>query len=96
MTGLFPDRETHHETRAIAEAEQRGWGQVKIQKRGWPDRLLFRNGRCVWLEMKRPGETPRPDQLAVHRLLRSRGETVLVVDDWRDLVPALDRLDDTP
>lgn len=90
---LFPDRESHHERRAIAEAEKRGWGQVKIQKRGWPDRLLFRQGRCVWVEMKRPGETPRSDQLAVHRMLWSRGETVLVVDNWRDLVPALDRLD---
>lgn len=90
---LFPGRESHHERRAIAEAEKRGWGQIKVLKRGWPDRMLFRQGRCVWVEFKAPGETPRPDQRAVHRTLRSRGETVLVIDNWRDLVPALDRLD---
>lgn len=34
-----------------------------------------------WIEFKRPGEKPRPDQLAWHEAERKRGALVMVVDD---------------
>lgn len=88
---LFPDRESHHERKAVELAEAAGWLQIKVLKRDWPDRLFLRGPTRVFVEFKRPGGKPRPAQEANHRLLRSRGETVLVLDHWRDLLPALDR-----
>lgn len=90
---LRPPRESTIEAKACAAAAKIGWAEIKVQRRSWPDRQFFKQGRHVWVEFKRLGETPRPDQLANHRWLRARGETVLVLDDWRDLVPALEALD---
>jgi hypothetical protein len=37
--------------------------------------------QILWIEMKRPGEKPRPNQLAWHETERARGAVVMVVDD---------------
>lgn len=39
------------------------------------------DAQVLWIEFKRPGEKPRPDQLAWHASERARGALVLVVDD---------------
>ena len=80
---LRPQRESTIEAKCIAAAAKHGWAEIKAVRRAYPDRLFFRRGRCLWVEMKAPGKTPREDQLAVHRWLRSRGETVLVIDNVR-------------
>ena len=43
---------------------------------GVPDRLLLYNGRVVFVEVKRPGEKPRPLQVEVARRLREAGAHV--------------------
>ncbi len=49
---------------------------------GVPDRLaLLPGGRMAFVEVKAPGEKPRPLQLARHRLLRQMGFKVYVLDD---------------
>ena len=49
---------------------------------GTPDRLvLLPGGRVAFVEVKAPGEQPRPLQLARHRLLRGLGFKVYVLDD---------------
>ena len=49
---------------------------------GMPDRLLLMpGGRFAFVEVKAPGEKPRPLQLARHRLLRRLGFKVYVLDD---------------
>lgn len=49
---------------------------------GMPDRLvLLPGGRMGFVEVKAPGERPRPLQEARHRLLRSLGYRVFVLDD---------------
>lgn len=49
---------------------------------GMPDRLIFLPGRKFGLvEVKAPGEKPRPLQLARHRLLEKLGFHVFVLDD---------------
>ena len=48
---------------------------------GMPDRLvLLPDGLIAFVELKAPGKRPRPLQEARHRLLRSLGFKVYVID----------------
>lgn len=48
---------------------------------GMPDRMvLMPDGRIGFVEVKAPGEKPRPLQLSRHRLLRRLGFKVYVLD----------------
>jgi hypothetical protein len=48
---------------------------------GMPDRLvILPDGIISFAELKAPGKKPRPLQLARHRLLRSLGVRVYVID----------------
>lgn len=49
-------------------------------RRGVPDRIAVMNGHVYFVELKRPGEKPRPDQLAEHRALEKNGVKVHVLD----------------
>ena len=49
---------------------------------GMPDRMVLLPGcRIGFVEVKAPGEKPRPLQTHRHRLLRSLGFPVFVLDD---------------
>ena len=49
---------------------------------GMPDRLiLLPTGRIGFVEVKRKGEKPRPIQITRHKLLKSLGFKVYVLDD---------------
>ena len=52
---------------------------------GVPDRIvMFPDGRIGFIEVKAPGEKPRPLQESRHRLLRRLGFGVYVIDrDWQ-------------
>jgi hypothetical protein len=53
---------------------------------GMPDRLLLLpGGRMAFVEVKSPGENPRPLQTARHRLLRKLGFKVYVLDAATDI-----------
>lgn len=48
---------------------------------GMPDRMiLLPDGHVAFVEVKAPGEHPRPLQLARHRMLRRLGFQVYVID----------------
>lgn len=48
---------------------------------GMPDRLvLLPDGHIAFVEVKAPGKRPRPLQVSRHRLLRSLGFKVYVLD----------------
>ena len=48
---------------------------------GMPDRLvLLPDGIIAFVELKAPGKKPRPLQIARHRLLRSLGFQLYVID----------------
>lgn len=52
---------------------------------GVPDRIiLLPDGRGAFVEVKAPGEKPRPLQVSRHKLLRRLGFKVYVIDrDWQ-------------
>ena len=55
-------------------------GFVQLCPTGTPDLLVIaRNGRVVWLEVKRPGEKPTAEQAATHAWLSDGGHAVYVV-----------------
>ena len=63
---------------------------------GMPDRLvLLPIGRFAFVEVKAPGEEPRPLQKARHRLLKKLGFTVYVLDGIEQIGGILDEIQST-
>jgi hypothetical protein len=62
------------------------WKFVSPGTDGVPDRIVLLNGRVIFVELKRPGETPRPLQLKRHAQLRRLGFEVAVLNS----IPAVD------
>ncbi|SCZ80446.1 VRR-NUC domain-containing protein [Acidaminobacter hydrogenoformans] len=61
---------------------------------GMPDRiLLLPGGHMAFVEVKAPGEKPRPLQLARHKLLRGLGFKVHVLDDEQQITKILDEIE---
>ena len=77
-------REKVIEKKLVTEVKKRGgicpkWVAPGFD--GMPDRIvLMPHGRIAFVEVKAPGEKPRPLQLARHRLLRRLGFKVYVLD----------------
>lgn len=70
-----------------------GGGVRKVEwsgRRGAPDLLVLMPGRHFFVEVKAPGEKPRPEQLREHERLRAAGFDVFVSDG--DLEPIEDEL----
>lgn len=63
---------------------------------GVPDRLaLLPGGRMAFVEVKAPGEKPRPLQLSRHRLLRHLGFKVYVLDEESQIGGIIDEIQST-
>ena len=60
---------------------------------GMPDRIvLLPGGHSGFVEVKAPGEKPRPLQLSRHGLLRRLGFKVFVLDDEQQIGGLLDEI----
>ena len=60
---------------------------------GMPDRIvLMPDGRMAFVEVKAPGKTPRPLQIARHKLLRGLGFKVYVLDNAEQIGGILDEI----
>lgn len=60
---------------------------------GMPDRVvLLPHGKFGFVEVKRPGEQPRPLQTARHRLLRKLGFWVFVLDGEEQIGGMIDEI----
>lgn len=64
--------------------ENDGWLVNKLiltSKPGTPDLIAHKDGRTIYIEVKRPGEKPRP--LQAHRMeqIRRQGIEVYTIDD---------------
>lgn len=47
---------------------------------GVPDRILIKNGKVIFVEVKRPGARPRPLQEVVIQRMRDHGADVRIID----------------
>ena len=77
-------RERDVEKYLVRRVKERG-GEVRkckwIGRRGAPDRVVFLKG-TYWVELKAPGETPRPEQVREHRRMGSQDAYVYVLDSF--------------
>ena len=85
------------EKKLVREVKLRGGICPKFTSPGFdgmPDRLVILPcGRLGFVEVKAPGEKPRPLQLARHRLLTSLGVRVFVLDDPGQIGGILDEIE---
>ncbi len=77
-------RESDVEAHLVKRVKERGGLPLKFkspQRAGVPDRIcVMPMGVLVFVELKAPGEEPRPDQLREHQRLRELGHRILVLD----------------
>ena len=89
-------REKQIENKLTIEAKKLGGIAVKFVSPsfdGMPDRLvLIPDGHIAFVELKAPGKKPRPLQLSRHRLLRSLGFFVYVIDSVEQIGGMLDEV----
>ena len=89
-------REKQIENKLATEAKKLGGIAVKFVSPsfdGMPDRLvLMPDGHIAFVELKAPGKKPRPLQLSRHRLLRSLGFRVYVIDSMEQIGGMLDEI----
>ena len=82
-------REKQIERKLTIAAKNMGGISVKFVSPGFdgmPDRIvLLPGGHMAFVEVKAPGEVPRPLQEARHRMLRRLGFQVYVLDDERQI-----------
>lgn len=89
-------REKTIEQKLVREVKLRGGICPKFTSPGYdgmPDRLvILPKGHIGFVEVKAPGEKPRPIQLSRHRLLKSLGVKVYVLDDPGQIGGILDEI----
>lgn len=89
-------REKQIENKLATEAKKLGGIAVKFVSPsfdGMPDRLvLMPDGHIAFVELKAPGKKPRPLQLSRHRLLRSLGFRVYVINSVEQIGGMLDEV----
>jgi Holliday junction resolvase len=76
--------ESKVQEKIVKRYKKEGWTVVKIilcSLSGFPDLMCLRDGMALFIEVKRPGERPRPLQIFVHDMLRRCGFEVLVLDE---------------
>ena len=82
-------REKEIEHALVTEAKRHGGLAPKFVSPGtdgMPDRIiLLPDGHMGFVEVKAPGQRPRPLQTAQHRLLRRLGYRVYVLDNAEDI-----------
>lgn len=72
------------QSRIIKRLEKEGALVIKLvltNVPGIPDLLALKDGHATFIEVKRPGEKPRPLQLYRHEQLRNLGFIVEIMDN---------------
>jgi len=92
-------REKTIEQKFVMEVKHIGGLALKFTSPGFdgvPDRIvLLPGGKMAFVEVKAPGEKPRPLQLARHRLLRRLGFRVYVLDEVSQIGGIVDEIQST-
>ena len=53
--------------------------------RGVPDRIAIFDRSVYFVELKAPGQLPRPDQLRMHKRMRAHGADVRIIASREDV-----------
>ena len=89
-------KETEIEKKLVKSVKAKGGIAPKFVSPGYagmPDRLvLLPGGVFAFAELKAPGMKPRPLQVARHRMLRSLGFKVYVIDGTEQIEEVLNGL----
>ena len=89
-------REKVIEQKLVAEVKKAGGICPKWVAPGFdgvPDRIaMFPGGKIAFVEVKAPGEKPRPLQRARHELLRKLGFRVYVLDEIEKIGGMIDEI----
>ena len=97
---VIPMREKEIQHHLVMETRKAGGMAVKLVSpsfSGMPDRLvLLGDGKMGFVEVKAPGQKPRPLQLKRHAMLRRLGCQVFVLDDMEDIPVILKTIAHTP
>lgn len=92
-------REKALEHKFVMEVKRVGGLALKFVSPGFdgvPDRIvLLHGGKIGFVEVKAPGEKPRPLQLARHRLFRRLGFKVFVLDNSEQIGGIIDDIQST-
>lgn len=92
-------REKVIEHKLLTEVKKIGGLALKFVSPGYdgvPDRIvLLPGGKIGFVEVKAPGEKPRPLQLARYRLLRRLGFKVFVLDNPQQIGEIIDEIQST-
>lgn len=93
-------REKVIEHHLVMETENAGGKALKFVSpsfAGMPDRLiLLADGKMGFVEVKAPGQKPRPLQLKRHAMLRRLGYQVFVLDAIEEIPGVLETIAYTP
>lgn len=76
--------ESEIQRKIIKRYEAHGFIVVKIglcSRNGFPDLMALKNGKAVFIEVKRPGERPRPLQEYRLKELRDAGFDAIVLSE---------------
>lgn len=77
--------ESKLQSKICKDIQKSGWIVIKIMlcsKPGIPDLIFLKDKKCIFVEVKSPGEKPEPLQEYWHRRLRDKGFEVYVIDTW--------------
>lgn len=89
-------REKQIEKKLIMEVKKRGGICPKWVSPGFdgvPDRIVLMSGmKIAFVEVKAPGEKPRPLQASRHKLLRRLGFRVYVLDNESEIGGMIDEI----
>lgn len=89
-------REREIERKLVSTVKSRGGICPKFVSPGFdgmPDRVvLLPHGKIGFVEVKRPGEQPRPLQKARHKILRRLGFLVFVLDGEEQIGGMIDEI----
>lgn len=87
------------EQKLVTETRKRGGVALKFVSpsfSGMPDRLvLLPDGKIAFVEVKAPGQKPRPLQVSRHAKLRRMGFRVYVLDAVKNIAAMLDEITHT-
>ncbi|MCI0659711.1 MAG: VRR-NUC domain-containing protein [Acidobacteria bacterium] len=78
QAGMIQTVKAYKNKKTGESREYRNW--AKNARKGTPDRLFLIKGIAHYVEVKKSGRKPTPEQLAVHQEIREAGGVVIIAD----------------